>query len=209
MLFLSDNEPFPPVERADARGIIAFSFQLTVERLLEAYSKGIFPWYNEDEPVIWWSPDPRMVLFPQELKISKSMRKVLKERRFKFTINQAFREVINACAEVPRKNQSGTWISEEIIKNYCKLHQLGLANSVEVWNHENKLVGGLYGVRIRRVFFGESMFAKESNASKAGFIWFVNLIKECVDIVDCQIHTSHLESLGAKLIPRSEFLSYL
>ena len=209
MLFLRDNQPFPPVENTDKRGVLAFSMSLELPRLIEAYTKGIFPWYNSDEPVIWWSPDPRMVLFPEELKVSKSMKQVFRKEIFSFTVNKKFQEVITACRDIPRVGQEGTWISDEIIEKYVELHQLGLANSVEVWNNKKELVGGFYGVKINRVFCGESMFARESNASKAGFIWFVQNFKNKIDIIDCQIYTKHLASLGAKLIPRKEYLSYL
>ncbi|MBV7440120.1 leucyl/phenylalanyl-tRNA--protein transferase [Weeksellaceae bacterium TAE3-ERU29] len=209
MLFLRDNQLFPPVEQTDKNGILAFSMNLELPRLIEAYTKGIFPWYNSDEPVIWWSPDPRMVLFSKDLKVSKSMKQVFRKQMFTFTINKNFSEVIKACREIPRVGQDGTWISDEIIEKYIQLHQLGLANSVEVWNDKKELVGGLYGVKINRVFCGESMFAKESNASKAGFIWFVQKFKDKIDIIDCQIYTKHLASLGAKLIPREKYLSYL
>ena len=209
MLFLRENQPFPPVEQTDSNGVLAFSMNLELPRLIEAYRKGIFPWYNSDEPVIWWSPDPRMVLFPEELRVSKSMKQVFKKGTFSFTLNKNFSEVIKACREIPREGQDGTWISDEIMEKYIELHQLGLANSVEVWNSKQELVGGFYGVKINRVFCGESMFAKESNASKAGFIWFVQKFRNKIDIIDCQIYTKHLASLGAKLIPREEYLSYL
>lgn len=209
MLFLEDTEPFPPLEKANKEGILAFSMNLSISRLMEAYSKGIFPWYNSNEPVIWWSPDPRMVLFPRELKISKSMRKVLRDEQFTFSINKAFLQVITQCGEVPRPGQDGTWISPEIIEYYMHLHNLGWAHSVEVWNKKKELVGGLYGVKINRVFCGESMFAKENNASKAGFIWFVQSTYQEINLIDCQIYTPHLASLGARLIPRKDFVSYL
>ncbi|MGI9525849.1 MAG: leucyl/phenylalanyl-tRNA--protein transferase [Weeksellaceae bacterium] len=209
MMFLQPNEPFPPVSLADDQGCLAFSFDLSLTRLIEAYQKGIFPWYNEDEPVIWWSPDPRMVLFPDELKVSKSMKKVLRDNIFHITYNQDFAQVIQACRSMPREGQDGTWITDEIITYYQHLHNLGLAHSVEVWNKNKQLVGGLYGVWIKRVFCGESMFAKESNASKAGFISFVQKHADDLDIIDCQIYTKHLASLGARLIPRDAYLKYL
>ncbi|WP_406629368.1 leucyl/phenylalanyl-tRNA--protein transferase [Ornithobacterium rhinotracheale] len=209
MLFLEDNQPFPPAEMADRRGILAFSMSLKLPRLIAAYHQGIFPWYNEGEPVIWWCPDPRMVLFPEELKVSKSMKKVFREEEFTFTINKDFVSVIKNCQKIYRAGQDGTWITQGIIENYVKMHKLGLAHSVEVWNHAQELVGGLYGVKINRVFCGESMFAKESNASKAGFIWFVQKMKDHLALIDCQVYTKHLASLGARLIPRKEFLKYL
>ncbi|MDG4945278.1 leucyl/phenylalanyl-tRNA--protein transferase [Weeksellaceae bacterium KMM 9713] len=209
MIFLQDHQAFPPADQANKEGILAVSMNLSIVRLLEAYHKGIFPWYNADEPVLWWTPDPRMVLFPEELKISKSMRKVLRDEIFKVTYNQDFKAVIESCRDIPRAGQDGTWISDEIIAYYTHLFNLGWVQSVEVWNQEGDLVGGLYGVLVDRVFCGESMFAKESNASKAGFISFIQEFKNELDLIDCQIYTKHLASLGARLIPRKEYLKYL
>lgn len=209
MIFLQDHQAFPPVDQANKEGILAVSMNLSIVRLLEAYHKGIFPWYNADEPVLWWSPDPRMVLFPEELKISKSMRKIFRDELFKITYNQDFKAVIENCRDIPRAGQDGTWISDEIITYYTHLFNLGWVQSVEVWNQEGDLVGGLYGVLVDRVFCGESMFAKESNASKAGFISFIQEFKNELDLIDCQIYTKHLASLGARLIPRKEYLTYL
>ncbi len=209
MIFLQDHQAFPPVAQANNEGILAVSINLSIVRLLEAYHKGIFPWYNADEPVLWWSPDPRMVLFPEELKISKSMRKIFRDELFKITYNQDFKAVIENCRDIPRAGQDGTWISDEIIAYYTHLFNLGWVQSVEVWNQEGKLVGGLYGVLVDRVFCGESMFAKESNASKAGFISFIQDFQNEIDLIDCQIYTNHLASLGARLIPRKEYLEYL
>lgn len=209
MQFLDDHQAFPPLEEANSEGILAISMHLSIVRLLEAYHKGIFPWYNADEPVLWWSPDPRMVLFPKELKISKSMRKVLRDQTFSITYNQDFTGVIENCRDIPRSGQDGTWISDEIIAYYTHLFNLGWAKSVEVWNDNNELVGGLYGIWVNRVFCGESMFAKESNASKVGFISFIQKFENDLDLIDCQIYTKHLASLGAKLIPREEYVSYL
>lgn len=208
MIFLEKGSEFPPVSTANEEGLVAFSISLNTPHLLDAYENGIFPWYNENEPVLWWSPNPRMVLFPSELKISKSMKKILRDEVFSFTYNENFLKVIKACREIYRPNQNGTWISDEIIKNYLELHKMGLVKSVEVWRSE-KLVGGLYGIWINNVFCGESMFAKESNASKAGFIWFVNKFKHKLDLIDCQIYTKHLASLGAREIPRNKFISIL
>ena len=209
MIFLQDHQAFPPVDQANKEGILAVSMNLSIVRLLEAYHKGIFPWYNADEPVLWWTPDPRMVLFPEELKISKSMRKIFRDELFKITYNQDFKAVIENCRDIPRAGQDGTWISDEIIAYYTHLFNLGWVQSVEVWNQEGDLVGGLYGVLVDRGFCGESMFAKESNASKAGFISFIQEFKNELDLIDCQIYTKHLASLGAKLIPRKEYLTYL
>lgn len=209
MLFLPPDQPFPPVSCANEEGMLAISMDLTVTRLLEAYHKGIFPWYNEGDPVIWWSPDPRMVLFPSELRISKSMRKIFKDEVFHVTFDQDFTQVIENCRKINRTGQQGTWITEEIIEHYSRLHHMGYVRSTEVWNQKGELVGGLYGVWVKNVFCGESMFAKESNASKAGFISFVKKHRDKLDLIDCQIYTEHLASLGARLISRNEFLTFL
>jgi leucyl/phenylalanyl-tRNA---protein transferase len=207
--FLEDNAPFPEPGQMDEEGLIAISEALDIERLRIAYDSGIFPWYNAGEYVQWWCPDPRFVLFPEALKISASMRKILKQGIFEVTFNQEFAGVIKACAAVPRKGQSGTWITEEMQACYIQLHQEGRAESVEVW-HQGELVGGLYGVRSGKVFCGESMFAKMSNASKAGFIlWVQHLQRQGVTLIDCQVYTEHLESLGAQEISRDEFLKFL
>ena len=211
MYFIYPNQEFPPVSFADSDGLLAVSRELSPERLKEAYNKGIFPWYNEGQPVLWWSPDPRMVLFPENLKIARSMRPFLNQDKFQVTFNQDFEKVIENCGEVDRKGQDGTWITPEIKENYLQLHKEDLAHSVEVWDKE-KLVGGLYGIYLKdkHVFCGESMFSKASNASKFGFIKLVQrLEKEGVKLIDCQIYTSHLESLGAEEIDRIEFLKYL
>ena len=189
--------------------MLAISMDLTVTRLLEAYHKGIFPWYNEGDPVIWWSPDPRMVLFPSELKISKSMRKIFKDEVFHITYDQDFAQVIENCRKIKRTGQQGTWITDEIVNCYTQLHAMGYVRSTEVWNQKGELVGGLYGVWVKNVFCGESMFAKKSNASKAGFISFVQKNRDKLDLIDCQIYTEHLASLGARLISRDEFLTFL
>ena len=195
----------PSPELAEADGLLAIGGDLSPERLIKAYKMGIFPWYNQDEEILWWSPDPRFVLFPKELKVSKSMEKLLKNERFHVTFNTAFDKVINACKNRLRKDQDGTWITDEMEAAYIKLHQEGYAQSVEVW--EGKvLVGGLYGIRIDAIFFGESMFSQVSNASKYGFIVWVNkLEKEGVKLIDCQQETDHLASLGARNIKRIEF----
>ncbi len=211
MYFIGPNDPLPPVSLADEEGLLAVGRDISPSRIKEAYYKGIFPWYNEDQPVLWWSPDPRMVLFPEKLKISKSMRSLLKKDKFRVTFNQDFKSVIENCENIERKGQDGTWITEEIKENYISLHKEGLAFSTEVWEN-SRLVGGLYGVYLRdkKMFCGESMFAKVSNASKFGFIKLVEkLKKEKVRIIDCQVHTPHLESLGAEQISRSRFMEYL
>lgn len=211
MYFIGPNDQFPPVSLADDDGLLAVGRDIGPERLKEAYYKGIFPWYNEDQPVLWWSPDPRFVLFPENLKIAKSMRPLLNREKFRVTFNKEFEKVIEYCGEIDRKGQDGTWITEEIRENYLQLHREGFAVSTEVWDG-SELVGGLYGIYIRdkKMFCGESMFAKASNASKFGFIKLVNKLKdEGVKIIDCQVYTRHLESLGAEEIPRSQFLEYL
>ena len=204
-----DEIYFPDHNYADENGILALGGDLSPQRLTLAYRNGIFPWFNEEDPIIWWSPDPRFVLYPQDLKISKSMRKVLDKEEFQFTFDTDFGAVVQNCQEVKRKKQHGTWITNDMIEAYVKMHELGLAHSVEVWQND-ELDGGLYGVSFGRCFFGESMFAKVSNASKAGFITFVqNLEKLGFDLIDCQTETAHLASLGADFISRAEFLKYL
>ncbi|MGG9963401.1 leucyl/phenylalanyl-tRNA--protein transferase [Ferruginibacter sp. SUN106] len=209
MFILNEAIIFPDVELADEEGLLAIGGDLSTERLLLAYKKGIFPWYNEDEPICWWCPDPRFVLFPQELKVSKSMQTVLNNGSFRFTINKAFDKVIANCKSVTRKGQDGTWIQPEVIEAYTKLHQSGFAVSAEAWA-AGELAGGLYGVLLGNVFFGESMFSKKSNASKFAFINFVRYLqKQNIKLIDCQIYTSHLESLGAKMIDRQLFSEIL
>lgn len=202
---------FPNPDLANADGLLAVGGDLSPERLLLAYQSGIFPWFAEGEPLLWWSPNPRMVLFPENLHISKSMKQLLKQNKFSVTYNQDFKSVITACAEQPRHGQEGTWITSEMIDAYLNLHDLGYAISVEVYD-QHQLVGGLYGIYLKeqRVFCGESMFTRQSNASKYGFIKLVQqLAKEGVKLIDCQMYTLHLASLGAKEIPRETFLSYL
>ncbi|MEO6549911.1 MAG: leucyl/phenylalanyl-tRNA--protein transferase [Ferruginibacter sp.] len=206
MVWLTDNLLFPPVDTATEEGIVAIGGDLGTERLLLAYRNGIFPWFNEDEPIVWWSPDPRFVLYPQRLKVSKSMQTVLNNGKFRFTINRAFTQVIQQCKTTYRKGQGGTWISPAIQDAYTQLHLLGHAHSAEAW-FNGELVGGLYGVKIGKVFFGESMFSKISNASKFAFIKYVQQLKiEGVSLIDCQVYTEHLESLGAEMIERKKFL---
>ncbi|SHJ21146.1 leucyl/phenylalanyl-tRNA--protein transferase [Mesonia phycicola] len=211
MHFLNKDLVFPPIVNADVQGLLAIGGDLSPQRLQLAYQSGIFPWYSEGEPILWWSPDPRMVLFPEEIKISKSMRQLFKKNAFTVTYNKTFESVIRNCAQAKREGQDDTWITEEMILAYIELHKQGWAQSVEVWREE-ELVGGLYGIYLKeqRVFCGESMFAKVSNASKYGFISLVKKLEaEGVEIIDCQVHTNHLESLGAKEIAREVFLSYL
>ena len=209
MFLLSDKIWFPPVDKASQDGLLAVGGDLSIERLLLAYKSGIFPWYNEGEPIIWYSPDPRMVLFPNKLIISKTMKKILGRGEFDVTFNQNFEEVITHCKNVSRGDQKGTWITNEMQRAYTKLHKLGYAKSVEVWQ-DKTLVGGLYGIDLGTVFCGESMFSKVANSSKVAFIYLVEkLKKENYSIIDCQVYTSHLASLGAEEIPRTEFLKYL
>lgn len=210
MIRLDENEiSFPDPELYDGHeGIIAFGGDLSVERIWFAYQLGIFPWFNPGEEILWWCPDPRFVLFPKEIKISKSMKKILDRNVFTFTENTSFREVIKNCRDISRKGQSGTWLSDELMESFIKLHDYGLAKSIEVWQDE-QLVGGFYGLLIGNVFCGESMFSKVSNASKAGFIHFAQTYQNKLDLIDCQSHTDHLESLGARMIPKREFLTIL
>ncbi|GAA4246350.1 leucyl/phenylalanyl-tRNA--protein transferase [Winogradskyella damuponensis] len=207
MHFLTNKIEFPNVTEASADGLLAIGGDLSTARLLQAYNNGIFPWFDTAEPILWWSPDPRFVLFPEDLKVSKSMKQILKKDLFKVTTNQAFKAVIENCAQAKRPEQHGTWITDEMIEAYFKLHQLGYAKSIEVWQND-ELVGGLYGIAINDdVFCGESMFAKVSNASKVGFITFIK--NSNYKLIDCQLHSKHLESLGAINISRADFISYL
>jgi leucyl/phenylalanyl-tRNA---protein transferase len=209
MFLLNSNITFPPVEAADEEGLLAIGGDLSSERLLLAYKKGIFPWYNQDEPICWWSPNPRFVLFPKEIRISKSMQTVLNNGSFRFTINKAFDKVIASCKTITRKEQEGTWIQPEVIEAYTKLHELGFAVSAEAWQ-QGELAGGLYGVLLGNIFFGESMFSKKSNASKFAFINLVkHLQKQNIKLIDCQVYTAHLESLGARMIDRKLFTEIL
>ncbi|RXM50731.1 MULTISPECIES: leucyl/phenylalanyl-tRNA--protein transferase [unclassified Chryseobacterium] len=210
MVRLDENEiSFPDPEVYDGHdGLIAYGGDLSIERIWFAYQLGIFPWYNPGEEILWWCPDPRFVLVPDEIKISKSMRKILNRNVFTFSENKNFREVIKNCQQAQRKGQSGTWLSDELMNSFIKLHEYGLARSIEVWQ-DGELVGGFYGLQIGNVFCGESMFAKVSNASKAGFIHFVESNRDQIELIDCQSHTDHLESLGAKMIAKKEFLKIL
>lgn len=209
LYMLNDELWFPPVEEALEDGLLAIGGDLNVERLKLAYRSGIFPWFNDDELPMWWCPDPRFVLFPDELKISKSMQQVLRKGAFQFRTNTAFDQVIHNCSETFRQGQDGTWITDEIVLAYAKLHKTGYAHCAEAWQ-DGELVGGLYGIRIGKLFFGESMFSHVSNASKFAFIRYVQQLKdEGVVLIDCQVYTEHLESLGARMIPRKKFMEYL
>jgi leucyl/phenylalanyl-tRNA--protein transferase len=208
-LFVLDTElVFPPAYLAEPDGLLAMGGDLSPDRLLLAYHNGIFPWY-EGEHILWWAPDPRFVLFPEELKISKSIRPLLNKTEFDFTVNKAFPYVIHQCKKITRPGQDGTWITNEVEKAYIKMHELGYAHSAEVWQ-DNELVGGLYGIKLGKVFFGESMFSKVSNASRYAFITYVQqLKKEGIQIIDCQVYTEYLESMGARMIPGKEFNNLL
>lgn len=211
MITLLDNSTlyFPPVEDMHSSGIIAIGGDLSVERIALAYNSGIFPWFEDGEPITWWSPEYRMVLFLDELRVSKSMRNILNRNIFKVTYNTCFREVITHCQNVKRNGQLGTWITDEMLESYCKLHELGIAKSVEVWQ-EDKLVGGLYGMDLGHIFCGESMFSLVPNASKVAFINLVRkLAEEGYSLLDCQVYNDHLDSLGAREIHREEFMEYL
>ena len=209
--FLDVNQrfSFPDPLKSESDSIIAWGGNLSPGMLLSAYEQGLFPWYGENEPVIWHSPDPRFILFPENIHISASMKKIIKAKKFDITIDQDFNGVIKACSEIIRPNQKGTWIDDNIIDAYTELHQLGFAHSAEAW-YKGELVGGCYGVRLYSVFFGESMFARMSNASKAAFIYLVDhLAKDGVSLIDCQTHTPHLHTLGAREIDRKDFILLL
>ena len=205
---LSDEIVFPPVHRAEKNGILAVGGDLSPERLIAAYSLGIFPWYSDGDPIIWWSPDPRFVLFPPEIKVSKTMRQVLRRNIFTITVDRDFSGVIRGCQE-PRRRERGTWITEEMMQAYERLHGMGIAHSIEAWQN-GELAGGLYGLSLGSCFFGESMFTRVDNASKAAFITLVRRLDELgFLLIDCQVYTEHLENLGARHISRDEYISLL
>ncbi len=211
MILLKDNSPFPDVSLADEDGLLAIGGKLTTARLLDAYNSGIFPWYSEGQPVLWWSPDPRMVLFLDHFKVSKSLRKTIKSNVFQVTFNTAFAKVIQECALAKRNEQDGTWITREMIDAYVELHQKGHAVSVEVWQNEI-LVGGLYGIDLpgKKVFCGESMFHKVTDASKVALFYIVEYLKDNNYLfIDCQVYTKHLASLGACNISKNHFIKFL
>ena len=213
LYWIADNivsEEFPDVSHAlkEPDGLLAIGGDLNPDRLLDAYRKGIFPWYSEGQPIMWWSPDPRCVLFPDELIISRSLKKSLRKNDYKVTFDRVFSEVVKSCAE-PRLNSPETWITQAIIKNYQLLHESGHAHSVECW-HQGELVGGLYGIAIGQIFFGESMFSRKSDASKICFVHLVHFLKiQGFTLIDCQVYSEHLARLGARVIPRDEFLNAL
>ena len=208
--FLHDNSPFPPIEQAlrQPNGLLAAGGSLTPARLLDAYRHGIFPWFNEEDPILWWSPDPRMVLFPSEFKLSHSLHKTIRNHVYEVRTDTVFEQVMHACA-APRKGQAGTWIHDEMIAAYSALHRMGFAHSVETWK-EGELVGGLYGIAIGRMFYGESMFSRCSDASKVALAHLAaQLHRWDFGMIDCQMSTPHLESLGAREIKRTEFIQNL
>lgn len=207
MIFRLDEQLlFPEPDLAEPDGLLAVGGDLSTPRLLLAYQNGIFPWYSDDTPILWYSPHERFVLYPQELKISKSMRQVLRSGKFRVTTNTCFAEVIKACSVAPREGQDGTWITDDMQAAYIKLHEDGYAHSVEVWE-QNELVGGLYGMWVGEVFCGESMFSRVSNASKAALIYLCQTNR--FKLIDCQVHTSHLESMGARMISREQYIAVL
>lgn len=209
MYYLSKDLYFPPVDEASYEGVLAIGGDLSIARLLLAYRNGIFPWFDEDDPILWWSPPERMVVVPSIYKISKSIRNLLNQNKFKVTFNQNFSDVIKGCQIIERKDQNGTWLSDDFIESYTELHKMGIAKSVEVWQN-NELVGGLYGVDLGHVFCGESMFSKVSNASKIAFVTLINHLKENnYKLLDCQVHNDHLEKLGAFEISRETFMRVL
>lgn len=208
--WLQPGQPFPPAGKAlkQPNGLLAASGELTPERILDAYSRGIFPWYSEGEPVLWWSPDPRMVLVPDQLRVTRSLAKTVRSGKFEIRFDTAFERVMRACA-APRDGQDGTWIVDDIVRAYTALHERGFAHSVESWR-DGELVGGLYGVALPRMFFGESMFARETDASKVALVALVEKLKaDGFGLIDCQQETRHLASLGAAPIPRAEFVQRL
>ena len=206
---LSEELVFPSPYLATDEGLLAIGGDLSLKRLLLAYSNGIFPWYSEGEPILWWSPDPRLVLYPDELKVSRSLKKIIRQGVFQITIDCAFKEVISECARVRLEKHEGTWIVSDMIKAYCRLHETGLAHSVEAWQ-DDRLAGGLYGVSLGRCFFGESMFTRRSNASKVAIVALVEHLKPLdFAFIDCQMTTAHLSRFGAQEISRSRYLNEL
>jgi len=206
----ADPQDFPPLDKAlyYPDGLLAVGGDLNPKRLIAAYQKGIFPWYDESQPILWWSPSQRMVLFPEHLKIGRSLGKTIRKKKFSLTLDQNFRAVVENCA-APRRSESGTWITNEMLEAYCRLHELGIAHSVESW-YDGKLVGGLYGVALGKVFCGESMFARVSDASKVAFVHFVQQLQRWgYELIDCQMQTAHLQRFGAVTIPRRDFLKLL
>jgi leucyl/phenylalanyl-tRNA--protein transferase len=209
MYFLTKELYFPPVSEASPEGILAVGGDLSTERLLLAYKNGVFPWFDDDEPILWWSPPQRMVVNPKDYKVAKSLRNIINRNIFKLTFNTEFKEVITNCQSIKRRGQKGTWITDSMLEAYLKLNQLGIAKSVEVWQ-DNLLVGGLYGVDLGKVFCGESMFSHVPNASKVAFVTLIQKLKdENYHLLDCQVHNNHLEKLGAFEISRESYMKIL
>jgi len=209
VFLLSDKIEFPPPYLASKAGLLAVGGDLSRDRLLLAYRMGIFPWYSDGEPLLWWSPDPRLVLYPEEIRISKTLKKIIKQDKFHLTIDTAFDQVINACAQIRIEKNEGTWIVQEMIDAYCRLHDAGFAHSVEAW-YQGELAGGIYGVSLGKCFFGESMFSRISNASNITLVKLVEYLKTLsFDMLDCQITTEHLTRFGAREIQRDVFLKQL
>jgi len=209
IFLLSDKIAFPPQHLAEKEGLLAIGGDLSEKRLLLAYQMGIFPWYSADEPIMWWTPDPRFVLYPSDLRISRSLKKIIKKKTFTIKIDTAFDQVINACADIRTQRQEETWIVNDMIAAYCHLHDAGFAHSFEAWT-DNELVGGLYGVSMGKCFFGESMFSHQSNSSKVAFAFMVDYLQtRSFDFIDCQVTTDHLIRSGAREIPRKRFLKEL
>ena len=209
--WLNPEDPFPPLSTAlkDPSGLLAAGADLSPERLIQAYRQGIFPWFSNGDPILWWSPDPRMVLFPSELKVTRSLEKALRNREYEVRVDTRFGAVMSACAKAPREGQNGTWITDEMINAYCALHSQGLAHSVETWI-DGELAGGLYGIALGQAFYGESMFARATDASKIAFVHLVRQLQRWqFGIIDCQMRTDHLTRFGAREIPRSEFSALL
>jgi len=206
---LTNNSSFPPPHFSERDGLLAVGGDLSEKRLIKAYYLGIFPWYSDPDPILWWSPDPRLVLFPDELKVTRRLRRTIRRGNFRITMDAAFDQVIKACAEIPRRHEKGTWITPDMVAAYERLHVAGFAHSVEAWSGD-RLAGGLYGVAIGRCFFGESMFSRASNASKVAFVALVDyLCTKKFGLIDCQVATQHLKRFGAREIPRSHFLKIL
>ena len=205
IIALNKDLHFPPVQLARHDGLLAIGGDLSPERLLLAYKKGIFPWYS-GETILWWSPDPRFVLFPEKLYVSSSMKKFFRKNAYDFTVNTAFREVIHYCKTIHRNGQEGTWITDDVENAYIKMHDLGYAHSAEAWR-DGKLIGGVYGIKLGKIFYGESMFSLLDNASKFAFINYIEILKkENIKLIDCQVYTEHLESFGGEMIPREDFI---
>ena len=206
---LSKKISFPPQSFAEGNGLIAIGGDLSPERLIASYRMGIFPWYSDGDPILWWTPDPRLVLFPKELHTPRSLEKVIRKNYFDVTVDHDFKSVIQSCSDVHKEKNKGTWIVKEMIEAYVKLHQMGYAHSIETWRH-GRLVGGLYGVSMGKCFFGESMFSTESDASKVALVYLVRvLLEHSFELIDCQMTTRHLARFGAREIQRAEFIRRL